>query len=67
MKSMPPELDVMVDKMLSVHLSVPRQRDEILKDTAGELIADGPAERRQAIDFLAHVEYRKPQLCSDGG
>lgn len=52
MKSMPPELDVMIDKMLAVQLSVPRQRDDILKDTAEELIAEGPVERRQAIDLL---------------
>ena len=52
MTKMPPELDVLLDKMLTVQISAPEQPDETLEATAAEHLATCPAEAQQAVDFL---------------
>lgn len=54
MTRMPSELNVMIDKMLAVQISAPKQPDETLEATAAEHIATFPAETRRAVDFLVH-------------
>ena len=54
MTKLPPELNVMIDKMLAVQISAPEQSDETLEATAAEHIATCPVEAQRAVDFLVN-------------